>query len=1124
MNARDAALAIRLLRASAFAIATVLTATPCAAQPRQDERQPRGSASTAESEAITRYEELAARVDAAYTMDADDGWEPFVVSGVANEAVTKWLEAVRPIGPGLIAAVRLPYESKIDPEQGWSRQPPSLSPQRLLARAARLLAHDAALRGDHVTKLDLLRAQLQLAGQLKEQPETTSALVHAGIVAIHAKTVDELIDRGAIDSTEANALLETRRDVAVVLRAHLLAGLRNDAEILVAETRRLHANGAERAKRQLEARGLGEMAKLLGGDKIQKLADSIAYRDAIVAATAVEDDAMLLAAVRSIEERAVAGTLGPWVAELGRANASSVMAQQSVQRQLAMQEDALFGLEDGVYEPVHLINAAPHYLTASKSAESLSPDMQRRIIALRSAPDGGTEEEQRAVRGAIEALRPQLIDRILRATKHERCVFDAIRHLSGPHPSLVQEGCEGALGALRIMLFDPLLPGARPADAPTAVDACVASLVAIRHFAEGGGIGNPLVAQRFSRDVAAVLEELATRGSLDRKARRRLGAELSRLDPDDPFGLRGGIDFERAHIATMGQPMFAEPREHSAFGRKRLADLTPDHVGFLVGTLTGLRPAIASEPCECSFDGPLLDLRGLFDLDDLESAQAQSSQLRTRIYSSLDGEQVDEPSALDGLAVTKPIDMEARLAEATADFERLQALVQVEPQAGSAAPQPPSKALIAQNARMPKPGSEGPAVEVYMEALAGEDGSYRSKRGHDGVDELLVLVDRLDKDEEALARAKTLIAQIMPDIAKLRTIRERPVFGVPFVAGPLKDARLARFLDVAEAETRTGLLTNTLLRARRPGHSMLMRASELMLASAAVALREQRTGDFAVDIETVRMVARHFGEGEDWLAAIGRDFVETEICRAICGAVSSQAEHFTEEQLVGLAAAIPVRGDALLRAIEFERRKIDEIAELCFADDGSGDGVPRDPAFETVFGPARGGPITFAGQDTEWEVKPIGRRAYLAAAHGLLDRILAAARAPSADEALALSRELNERYGDTLSKDRTEIEVPDLVGLDAAAQASGLVRVLQRENRAQAARAVIAIVRFERAKGRYPSDLAELGGFMDETLGSWAAEGAWWRFAAGSASARLEVPWYGADDYLQFSFRSASRR
>jgi hypothetical protein len=411
-----------------------------------------------------------------------------------------------------------------------------------------------------------------------------------------------------------------------------------------------------------------------------------------------------------------------------------------------------------------------------------------------------------------------------------------------------------------------------------------------------------------------------------------------------------------------------------------------------------------------------------------------------------------------------------------------------------------------------------------MEALAGEDGSYRSKRGHDGVGELLELVDRLDKDEEALARAKALIAPIMPDIATLRTIRERPVFGVPFVAGPLADARLARFLDVAEAETRTDLLTNTLLRAQRPGHSMLMRASGLMLASAAIALREQRTGDFLVDIETVRMVARHFGEGEDWRAAIGRDFAEKEICRAICGAVSSQAEHFTEEQLVGLAAAIPVRGDALLRAIEFMRRQVDEIAEFCFADDGSGDGLPRDPAFDTVFGPARDGPITFAGQDTGWEVKPIGRRAYLAAAHGLLDRVLAAARAPSADEALALSRELNERYGDTLSKDRAEIEVPDLLGLDAAARASGLVRVLQRENRAQAARAVIAIVRFERAKGRYPADLAELGGFMDETLGSWATEGAWWRFAAGSASARLEVPWYGADDFLQFSFRPASRR
>jgi hypothetical protein len=84
--------------------------------------------------------------------------------------------------------------------------------------------------------------------------------------------------------------------------------------------------------------------------------------------------------------------------------------------------------------------------------------------------------------------------------------------------------------------------------------------------------------------------------------------------------------------------------------------------------------------------------------------------------------------------------------------------------------------------------------------------------------------------------------------------------------------------------------------------------------------------------------------------------------------------------------------------------------------------------------------------------------------------------------------------------------------------------LLPGENPAQAARAVIAIVRFERARGRYPADLAELGELMGETLGSWAAEGGRWRFAAGSASARLEVPWYGADECLQFSFRPTSRR
>jgi hypothetical protein len=64
VNTLDAVIALWLLRASAFTVAAMLPATPCAAISCQDESPSQGSASTTESEVITRYRELAARVKA----------------------------------------------------------------------------------------------------------------------------------------------------------------------------------------------------------------------------------------------------------------------------------------------------------------------------------------------------------------------------------------------------------------------------------------------------------------------------------------------------------------------------------------------------------------------------------------------------------------------------------------------------------------------------------------------------------------------------------------------------------------------------------------------------------------------------------------------------------------------------------------------------------------------------------------------------------------------------------------------------------------------------------------------------------------------------------------------------
>jgi hypothetical protein len=129
----------------------------------------------------------------------------------------------------------------------------------------------------------------------------------------------------------------------------------------------------------------------------------------------------------------------------------------------------------------------------------------------------------------------------------------------------------------------------------------------------------------------------------------------------------------------MRQARFSTRSEGTPFGRERLANLSPDVVAFLVGVLSTATPALSAEPCACAFDGPVLDLRGVFDVAALKAAQEQRQKLEERFEAVVLRGEADSGSALEGLTVTKPVDMEARFAEALADLERLQGVSRTSP-------------------------------------------------------------------------------------------------------------------------------------------------------------------------------------------------------------------------------------------------------------------------------------------------------------------------------------------------------------------------------------------------------------------------------------------------------------
>ena len=185
---------------------------------------------------------------------------------------------------------------------------------------------------------------------------------------------------------------------------------------------------------------------------------------------------------------------------------------------------------------------------------------------------------------------------------------------------------------------------------------------------------------------------------LDDTARARIAAEIVRLDRADPFGLRRGTEHERERIASMRQIRGSTASANTPFSRERLRNLSPDAIAFLVGVLTDEHRATLPEPCDCPFDGPILDVRGFFDLEELKAARGQADALRKR-FNAVVGQGAADPkfdgptyidhakgSALRSLTVTKPVDMQARLDASVADFERLDTLAASRARTRSEAP------------------------------------------------------------------------------------------------------------------------------------------------------------------------------------------------------------------------------------------------------------------------------------------------------------------------------------------------------------------------------------------------------------------------------------------------------
>jgi len=661
------------IRFATLALALVLAEwTSSAAPVHASVSVPQQQQQASEERAVDAYTRLAQRLNELHALAPDESREAFLLMGIVDEPMQRWLEQVRPLGREFLAATRRPYERSLDLSLGFELTLPHLAEQRALARTAEVLAHDAVIRGDHRYAVDLLGAQGTLARQIGGDGLVVSSLLSMAVTQLGVKSLNGVLDLGAIDGEGARSLLESRKDLVQTMRSQLWSALETESSIAMQEIGRFA--GLDPASRQARLALFGASDGLATDDRNWEewTAQGERYHEAMRAAVASGDPKTVAAEVKALAARVEAGEFGDFLKILSPVLDRVFMRLEIAEAELAAQDAVLADIASGKRKREDFVNAARLYEAAAKAVELLSVDQQYTIEALRLAPDELTELDRREARRAVEALRAGVIDRVLRASKLPRCVFDAEpREVTDLMPSL----SEGLLGALRVTLYDPLLPGMRPDGAPAAFDACLATLRAIRHLSDDAGLGRALVAQRVSRDLARALAELDAKGALDGAARTRLAEELARFNGEDPFGIRRAVKTERVRISRSAGLRYAPSDGRSVFSESRLANLAPDSTAFLVAALSLERALLKPEPCECPFDGPLLDVRPLFDAEAFEAARAQRGKLDERMDEARSGLGADS-TALRGLAVTRPVPVEERIGESLADFERLMAFAQ----------------------------------------------------------------------------------------------------------------------------------------------------------------------------------------------------------------------------------------------------------------------------------------------------------------------------------------------------------------------------------------------------------------------------------------------------------------
>ncbi len=417
-------------------------------------------------------------------------------------------------------------------------------------------------------------------------------------------------------------------------------------------------------------------------------------------------------------------------------------------------------------------------------------------------------------------------------------------------------------------------------------------------------------------------------------------------------------------------------------------------------------------------------------------------------------------------------------------------------------------AEAAANARMPKAGAKGRAIDLYMQALADEKGVYVPEQmARDAFDQNLFAIGF---DAKALAAVKAAHEPLRARIALLRGVKDRPALGLPVRVGVWDDAKAAAFFSLPNTPSvRGGPLAGSLLGALLPQLAMLRDATRLLCADAALAAHEGRAEDFVADIEAVHASAGHASESGFLISGLVAAAIRSLAVGTTVSAIENHAEMLSDAQLARLEALVAAPSEDIMRGIEGERLMLRDIVQRCYSDDGSGDGVLLTKSYLESMQGLSGwsndsmlgemgvsgsgfltGTVSFLGGPVSATIAP-SRREVLARIDGYIDGLVAAANAPTRkdgiDQATKVDGEWEQWSRGGFSMQPVAVLMPALGNV--VSKTWGMRAI------ADSALAAIGLERFRRANGRFPADLAELSAFVGRPLGTSADESLPWMYA-----------------------------